>query len=55
MPLLHFLLLLFKHLSIILEDVGENRGGYSDIEEKKKTSLFCLCIVGLGTIMEFFR
>jgi len=36
MPLLHFLLLLFKHLSIILEDVGENRGGYGDIEEKKK-------------------
>ena len=54
MPLLHFLPLLFKHLSVVLGDVGVNRGGHNDTEEKQKTSLFCLCIVDLGTIMEFF-
>jgi len=36
MSLLHFLLLLFKYLSIILGDVGMNGRGHGDIEEKQK-------------------
>ena len=51
MSLLHFLLLLFKHLSVVLGDVRVNGEGHNDIEE---TSLFCLCIVDLGTITGFF-
>ena len=52
---LHFPVLLFKHVSIVLEDVGEDGGRHDDVEEKAKTFLFCLYIVNLGTIMEFFR
>jgi len=55
MPFLHFIVLLFKYFSIVLGDVGENGRKYGDTEEKAKTFLFCLCIVNLGTIMEFFR
>jgi len=47
--------LLFKHLDIVLQDVGENRRRYSDIEEKAKTSLFSLYIVNLDIITRFFR
>ena len=47
-------LLYFKHFGIILGDVGGNRRRHSNIEEKAKTFLFCLCIVDLGAIMEFF-
>ena len=46
-------LLLFKHFSIILGNVGRGRGRYDDIEAKAKTFLFCLYIVDLDTIMEF--
>jgi len=53
-PSLYFLLLLFKHLGVILKNIGENEKRHSDIEEKAKTFLFCLCIVNLGTIMGFF-
>ena len=55
MSLLHFIALLFKHLGVILRDVRENREKHGDIEEKVKNFLFCLCIVDLGTITEFFR
>ena len=51
---LHFMALLFKHLSVILEDVGGNGGRHGDTEEKVKTFLFCLYIVELGTITGFF-
>ena len=47
--------LLFKHLSIILSNVRENRRRYDNIKEKVKTLLFCLHIVDLSTIMGFFR
>jgi len=53
--LLHFLPLLFEHFSIVLEDVGGNRRGHDNTKEKQKTSLFCLCIVDLGTITGFFE
>jgi len=33
---LHFLLLLFKHFGVILENVRVNRGWHGDIEEKAK-------------------
>jgi len=54
-PLLHFLLLLFKYLSIILENVGVGGRRHNNTKEKVKTSLFCLYIVDLGTITGFFR
>jgi len=38
----------------MLGDVGGSRGRHNDAEEKAKTFLFCLYIVDLGTIMEFF-
>jgi len=47
--------LLFKHFGIILENIGEDRERHGDIEEKAKTSLFCLYIVNLGTVTGFFR
>jgi len=47
-------LLLFKHLGVILENVGGNREKHDNIEERQKNFLFCLCIVDLGTIMGFF-
>jgi len=55
MSSLYFIALLFKYLSIILKDIKENGGKHGDTEEKTKTSLFCLCIVDLGTITGFFR
>jgi len=51
-PLL-FLLLLFKHFSIILGNVRGSRERHDDAEEKVKTFLSCLYIVDLGTIMGF--
>jgi len=51
---LHFTSLLFKYLSIILRNIGRDDRRHGDIEEKTKTSLFCLYIVDLGTIMELF-
>ena len=48
------LTLLFEHLSVILGDVRVNGREHNDIEEKQKISLFCLCIVDLGTITGFF-
>ena len=53
--LLHFMVLLFEHISIMLGDVRESRKRYDDAEEKAKTFLFCLCIVNLDTITGFFR
>jgi len=47
------MVLLFKHFSIMLGNVGGGRGRHDDAEEKVKTFLFCLCIVDLGTIMGF--
>jgi len=37
-PLLHFTALLFEHFSIMLENIGEGRGRYDDVEEKMKSS-----------------
>jgi len=37
-----------------VENVGGGGKRYDDAEEKLKTFLFCLCIVDLGTITEFF-
>ena len=54
MPSLHFLLLLFEHLSIVQGNVrvdGERHGG----TEEKSENFSCLCIVDLGTIIGFFR
>jgi len=53
-PPLYFISLLFKHLGIILRNIGEDGGRHGDIEEKAKTSLFCLYIVDLGTTTGFF-
>ena len=50
---LYFLLLLFKHFSIVLGNIGGSRGRHDDTEAKAKTFLFYLCIVNLGTITEF--
>jgi len=55
MSSLHFIALLFKHFNDVLRDVEENREKHDDIEEKAKTSLFCLYIVNLGIISGFFR
>ena len=56
MPSLHFTVLFFKHLSIILGNIRGNGGRNSNTEEKKvKISLFYLYIVNLGIIMGFFR
>ena len=52
--LLHFLVLLFKHVSVVLGDVGGGGERHDDVEKKIKTFLFCLYIIDLGTIMEFF-
>jgi len=35
-PSLHFIVLLFKYLSIVLGDVRENRGRHSDTEKRQK-------------------
>ena len=53
MPLLHFTTLFFKYFSIVLENVRESRERHDNVEEKTKSFLFHLCIVDLGTIMEF--
>jgi len=37
MPPLHFSLLLFKHLSVVVENVRGNGERYNNIEEKAKT------------------
>ena len=42
MPPLHFSLLLFEHLSIVLENVRGDGRRHSNTEEKAKTFLFCL-------------
>jgi len=55
MSSLYFAVLLFEHLSVVLEDVGRNGGRHSNIEEKTKTFLFYLYIVDLDTIMGFFK
>ena len=52
---LYFLLLLFKHFSIVLGNVGGSGERHNDIEAKAKTFLFHLCIVDLGTIMGFLN
>jgi len=49
--LLYFLALLFKHLSISLENIGKNEKRHDNTEEKQKKFFFCLYIVNLGTIM----
>ena len=37
----------------MLENVRESRERHDNVEEKTKSFLFHLCIVDLGTIMEF--
>jgi len=53
-PSLHFLLLLFEHLSVVQRNIGVDGGRHGGTEEKSE-NFFCLCIVDLGTIIEFFR
>jgi len=53
MPLLHLMVLLLKHFSIVLRNVGEGGKRHNDIETRAKNFLFYLCIVDLGTIMGF--
>ena len=53
--LLYFIVLLFEHISIMLEDVRGSRKKYDNAEEKAKIFLFCLYIVNLDTITGFFR
>ena len=55
MPFLHFIVLLFKHISVMFGDIRRSRGEYGDTEKKTKTFLFCLYIVNLDIIMGFFR
>ena len=53
MPSLYFSPLLFEYLSIVQENVRKIGEEYSDTKEKVKKN-FCLYIVDLGTIMDFF-
>ena len=50
MPLLYFLVLLFKHISVILGNTGRNGRRHDNIEERQKKFSFCLYIVDLSTI-----
>ena len=55
MLLLHFMVLLFEHFSIVLRNVRESRERHDDTKEKMKSFLSCLCIVDLGTITGFLE
>jgi len=52
-PSLHFTVLLLKHFSIMLRNVGGGGGRHNDIETRAKNFFFHLYIVDLGTIMGF--
>jgi len=51
--LLYLLLLLFKHIGIILRNVGGGRGRHNNTETRAKNFLFHLYIIDLGTITGF--
>ena len=48
-------MLLFKYVGVMLGDIRGGGRRHDVIEEKAKIFLFCLYIVDLGTIMEFFE
>jgi len=50
---LYFMVLLLKHFSIMLRNVGEDRKRHNNTETRAKNILFHLCIVNLGTITGF--
>ena len=50
---LYFLLLLFKHFGIILENVRGGGRKHDNTKAKAKTFLFHLYIINLGTIIGF--
>ena len=50
---LHLTVLLLEYFSVILGNVRVGRGRYGNTETRAKNFSFYLCIVDLGTIIEF--
>jgi len=53
MPSLHLTVLLLKHFSIVLGNIGMDGERYGNTKTRAKNFSLHLCIVDLGTIMGF--
>ena len=52
MPLLHLIVLLLDHFSIILRNIGKSKERHDNTETRAKNFFFHLYIVDIGTIIE---